>query len=313
MMLCLLTACGSKNERDQASFEKDTAAVTGVRRIQASMASSKSISQSDLDLLKKLYAKYPAASEVRQAFQSALQMRQDWTALVTLLSEKPQQERTPQEQVFLAKVLIKLGRYQDSSHILGPMADAAPNDLELNSLAGHAWYYEGTYDEASRAFDRVWDQVIASGQIDEMLMRGMIYFYKGDKDRAIEILKKTVELKPNYVAGNNALSRVYAAKGDQQQAAIFRTQAENAHARQTADEARRMRVTSRSRDLESAFATARYDDCIQIARELLQTADDALKPVLYEYIGKSYQATGRQTEAQAAFQEAARLHQQTKP
>jgi tetratricopeptide (TPR) repeat protein len=140
----------------------------------------------------------------------------------------------------------------------------------------------------------------------------MIYFYKGDQGRAVEVLKKTVEINPDYIASLNALSRVYAAKGDSAQADLYRAQAESAHARQTADEARRMRLTSRARDLERAFAAGSYAECIAIAREMLQTADDAQKPALYEYIGKAYQATGKQAEAQAAFQEAARLQQQSK-
>jgi tetratricopeptide (TPR) repeat protein len=144
------------------------------------------------------------------------------------------------------------------------------------------------------------------------MMRGMIYYYKGDKDRAIDALKKTIEITPNYVPGNNALSRVYAAKGDQKQAEFYRAQAEREHALMTVQEARRMRVISRMRDLETAFAAGRYEESVLIARELLQSVDDSQKPVLYEYIGKSYQATGRLPEAQTAFQEAARLRAQAK-
>ena len=312
MALCFLSACGSKVERDRAKFENDRAALTDVRRIQTLISQSQTVQKNDLDLLKTIHAKYADATEVRQTLQNALQARQDWGALETLLTEKPDSDRTPQEQVFLAKVYIKLGRYHDASRIVGPMADTAPSDLELNSLAGHASYLEGKFDDAARVFDRVWDALVASKQIDEIMMRGLIYFYKGDKDRAIETLKKTVEINPDYIAGNNALSRVYAAKGDQKQAEFYRAQSETAHARQTADESRGMRVTSRSRDLEGAFAAGRYDECIQIAREMLPSADASQKPILYEYLGKSYQATGKQTEAQEAFQEAARLRGQAK-
>lgn len=310
--LILFVGCGGQVERDQANFEKDRVALGDVRRIGAGLAQSQQVTQIDLDLLKNLHATYPAATEVRQTLQTALQARQDWGALEKLLTENPEAKRTRQEQVYLAKVYIKLGRYNDADHIAGPLAEASQNDLELNSLAGHAWYYEGKYDDASRAFDRVWDALVASRQIDEIMMRGMIYFYKGDKARAIETLKKTIEIKPDYVAGNNALSRVYAATGNNEQAELYRGQAERAHALQTADEARRMRVASRSRDLERAFAAGRYEDSIQIARELLQSANDLQKPTLYEFLGKSYQATGRQTEAQAAFSEAARIRQQMK-
>jgi tetratricopeptide (TPR) repeat protein len=303
----VLTSCGSSAGKDQASYEKDKAAVIEVRRIQASLAQSPNVLQSDLDLLKRLHEKYPGVPEVQQALQNALQVRQDWAALETLLTQKPESERTTQDQILLAKVYIKLGRYADASRILGPMADAAPNDLELNSLAAHAWYNAGKYDEASRVLDRVWNAIVASGAVDELTMRGMIYFYRGDKDRAIEVLRKAVEIKPDHIPANNALARVYAAKGDQTQAERYRAQAESSHARQTADESRGMRVTSRSRDLEAAFAAGRYDEAIQIAREMLQLADDAQKPVIYEYLAKAYQASGRQAEAQTALQDAARL------
>lgn len=308
----MFAGCAGRAERDQASFEADAAARTEVRRIEAALARTQNVQQSELDLLKSLHAKYPAAAEVSNTLQTALQARQDWDALEKLLTEKPAAERTPAEQVNLAKVYIKLGRYRDASDIVGVMADAAPNDLELNSLAGYAWYYEGKYDEAARAFDRVWDALVAAKKIDELMMRGMIYFYKGDQERASAVLKKTVEINPDYIPGLNALSRVYAARGDNAQADSYRAQAESAHARQTADEARRMRLTSRARDLEGAFAAGRYAECVEIAREMLQTADDAQKPALYQYLGQAYQATGKQAEAQAAFQEAARLQQQSK-
>ncbi len=308
----MFTGCASRAERDQASFEADASARTEVRRIEAALARTQNIQQSELDFLKKLHAKYPAAAEVSSTLQAALQARQDWDALEKLLTEKPAAARTPGEQVNLAKVYIKLGRYRDASDILGAMADAAPQDLELNSLAGYALYYEGKYDEAARDFDRVWDALVAAKKIDELMMRGMIYFYKSDQERASEVLKKTVKINPDYIAGLNALSRVYAAKGDGAQADLYRAQAERAHARQTADEARRMRLTSRARDLERAFTAGRYAECIEIAHEMLQTADDAQKPALYQYLGQAYQATGKQAEAQAAFQEAARLQQQSK-
>jgi len=309
ILICSLSGCGSMAERDQAGFEKDKTAVTNVQRIQAGLAQTRTLPQSDLDLLKTIHAKYPAATEVRKVLQSALEARQDWTAIAQLLSEKPDNERTTQENILLAKVYIKLGRYQDASRIVGPMADAAPGNLELNSLAGHAWYSEGRYDEAQRAFDRVWDAIIAAKQVDEILMRGMIYFYKGDKDRAIGIIQKTIEMKPDFVSGNNALSRVYYAKGDRQQAELYRSKAEQAHLVQTANEARQMRLVSRSRDLENAYAARRYDECALIALEMIQTADKTQKPALYDYLGKAYEALGKQSEAQAAFAEAARLRQ----
>ena len=312
-ILILSTACGDQAKRDQANFEKDKTAVTEVRRITALLAQSHNVPQTDLDLLKSLHVKYPAAVELRQALQNALQARQDWGALEKLLTETPESTRSQQEQAYLAKVYFKLGRYKDASRIVGPLAEGSPGNLELNILAGQAWYFEGKYDDASRAFDRVWDGLVASKQVDEIMMRGMIYFYKGEMARAIATLKKTVELKPDYVAGNNALARVYSANGDQQQAEVYRATAERAHAVQTADESRRMRVTSRSRDLENAFAAGRYEECISISRELLQSVDDSQKPVLYEYLVKAYQATGRQPEAQNALQEAARLSGQTKP
>jgi predicted Zn-dependent protease len=310
--IAVISACGGKVERDQASFEKDRVALTDVRRIGALISRSQKVEQRDLDLLKNIHAKYPKADEVRQTLQFALQLREDWDALEKLLTEKPESDSTQQEQIFLAKVYLKLGKYSNASRIAGPKADSAPNDLELNSIAGRAWYYEGKYDDAARAFDRVWDALISSKQLDEVMMRGMIYFYKGDNVRAIDTLKKTLAIYPEYAAGNNALSRIYAASGDQKQADIYRVKAEQSHAMQTAEEARRMRLVSRSLELESAFAAGRYGESVKIARELLLSADASQKPVLYEYLGKAYQAMGNETEAQAAFQEAARLRDPSK-
>lgn len=305
VLLVFLSGCQTQGDDP---FKADSLALNEFKRIQSVQVPT----LTDLDSLKRLHAQYPQANEIRQTLQTALQARQEWEALAGLINEKPESELNQADKLNLARIYIKLGKYNDASHILRPLADSAPNDLEINTLAGHAWYYDGKYEDAARVFDRVWSDIVTARQVDSINMRAMICFYQGDQTRAIELLKKAIEIKPDYIPANNGLSRVYAARGDKEQAEFYRNQAERAHAAQTELEIRQMRLTSRARDLEQSFKGANYDECVSIANEMIPAANNSLTPMLYEYLGRCYQALGKQTEAQSALATAARLRQQSK-
>ena len=308
--LCLIVLTGCQNEQPQSrsQFDKDTAAVAQLRRISATLAQVQRTSEQDMAVLKELHNKYPDATPVRQTLQSALVVWKDWDGVVQLIAAVPEAERTRQEKITLVQAYLIVGRYHEAANVAGPLAEASPSDLEANSLAGRAWYYEGRYDDAARAFDRVWNSLVTTQRAEDITLRGLIYFYQGNHQKAIETLKVAFTFQPDYYPGYAALSRVYRALGDERQAEEYQKQGTESFARQSSQRAKLSRVASKLRELELAWNEHRYEDVVRITQSVLQDdAGSGQRQVLYQYLAQAYQALGRTAEAQAALSEAARL------
>ncbi|MEO6393981.1 MAG: hypothetical protein ABIP75_19160 [Pyrinomonadaceae bacterium] len=299
--------CRTAAQRDAENLARDDAAARSeLQRMKATLLQGQNIAPDDLTRLKKLHEKYPAAADVRQVLQQALQLRRDWEGLAQLLQEIPADERTRPDQESLGKVYLKLGRFAEAAKILGPLANAAPAEVELNSLAGQAWFYTGDHDRAAVALDRVWTGILSAKLLDAVVTRGLIFFYRGENPRAVETIQIALEMDADSVAANNAIARVYAAMGDQQQALIHQQRAEQGHARQTAQEAQSMRLVGLSYDLKAAFDERRFSDCIRISQEMLPMTELHQQALIYQYQAQCYQGMGQTDAAQRAQAEAAK-------
>ncbi len=293
-----------------AQNHQDTAEL---KRIQSVIISTKIILASDYESLKNLRAKYPASVDVRQTFQAALILRNDWEALEKFLTEIPQEQRTKTGQIELTKVYIKQGKTAEAANVIEPMTVAAPNNAELNGLAGQAFFFTGQYDKAAVCLDRVWSQLISNKRVDEISIRGLIYFYKGDYQKAIETLQETIKIDPKHIAALNGLSRVYSVTGDEKQADVYRLQVEKISQETTTNETNRAAFTERARELETAWNEKRYEDVIKTAQEMLSIAPHQQKAILYQYIAEACQALGKTEEAKAAMIEAEKFKQTKMP
>jgi tetratricopeptide (TPR) repeat protein len=311
LSLLLSAGCRSASERDTERLkQEDPAGFTAVQRMREKLAKGRNLSAEELTEAKALQQRYPAATEVRQVLVSALQLSGDWTGVAELIALIPSAYRTHDDQVTLIKAYLKLGRNGDAAALAGPLADANPTDVGLNNLAGQAWFNLGDQSRATTAFDRVWPGLIGEKQIDAVVDRGLIYFYQGAYPKAIETLKTALGMDADSIPANNALARVYAAMGDQQQAAIFQQHAEQIHAKATTEEATAMRLVGLGRELEAAFREKRYGDCVAAALQIIPIAQPATQATAYQYLGQCYQGQGNAAEAQKANEQAARLQQQ---
>jgi tetratricopeptide (TPR) repeat protein len=266
LLLLILAGCANQPGSGKESFEQDTAAVGNLRRIQSGVRTEQPPTQADVNLLEDLHKKYPAAAEVTQTLRLALQVSGNWEAVARLLEEKPESERSRTDQLYLAEVYFKLGRYQEVRKIVDPIVESGPTDVDLNSLAGQASYNQGQYEHAALLFDRVWDGIVARKKFDAMTMRGMIHFYLGDKARAVAVLRQTTELNPDYYPAYNALSRITFANGDRATAEAYLEKVKAIQARLTADKANKFRYVSRAHDLESAWQNHRCEEAAEAAR-----------------------------------------------
>lgn len=311
LVLALSLGCGSAAERDAKKFkQEDPEGFAAVQRMREKSAQGGKLTADELAVAKQLHQKYPAEPDLRRLLVTASQRNGDWAGVAALVEAIPAGERTREDQLTLGQAYLKLGRHAEASALVGPLAEAAPADVELNNLAGQAWFNLGDHNRAAAIFDRVWAGLIAGKQVDAVVERGLIYFYQGAHPKAIETLKQALQLDGSSIAANAALARVYSAIGDQQQASIHQQRAEQIHAQSTADEARAMRLVGLVRELEAAFRAQRYQDCVTTAQQVVALAPPATQATAYQYLAQCYQAQGNTVEAQKANEQATRLQQQ---
>lgn len=313
-LVCLvfLTACQDAAQKDAELLSQNRQDSAELQRLKG-VIGTRLITRTDLDSLKKLYEKYPTADDVRKTLQAALVVRQDWGALEKLLTEIPKERQTDADKIELTKVYIKLGKGKEASQTITPFADAKTDDVELNGLAGQAFFVAGQNEEAAKYIDRVWEKLIAAKKVDEITARGLIYFYQGNNQKAVEVLKEANKINANYVPTLNALARVHAAMGNESQAESYRVQIERIMHEVTVDETRKAKLVEHAKELQKAWNEKRYEDVIKIAQGMIPEADPANRAVLYEYMAQSYQALGKTEEAKAAMDEAAKLKQYKMP
>jgi predicted Zn-dependent protease len=304
--MCLLVACQDTAERDAELLSQNKQDTAELKRLK-NVVVTRLVTRTDLDSLKKLREKYPAAIEVRKTLQAALVVRRDWGALEKLLMEIPEERQTQDDKTELTKAYIRLGKGTEASQTIAPLADAKADDIELNGLAGQAFFLAGQTDVAAKYLDRIWEKLIAAKMVDEIAVRGLIYFYQSNNQKALEVLQQADKINANHIPTINALARVYAATGDERQAENYRAQAEKIMRDVTAEETRKAKLVERANELQKAWNEKRYEEVIRIAQEMIPEVDSANRIVLYEYIAQSYQALGKTAEAKAAMDEAAKL------
>ena len=224
LLLCLafLFACQSEVEKESAALKQDAPVLSRLAQINNSINATRSISPENFAALKTIREKYPNAPGVRQTYKNALVIREDWTELENFLTEKPLADLNAEDRRTLGKVYVKSGKYEQAIETLKALAEANPNDVETRSLLGISYFYLDKPDEAGAQLDSVWDKIIAEKRVDEMTTRGIIYSRQNNFPKAIETLKKAIEINPSSAAANNALSQVYARSGDAEQAEIYR-------------------------------------------------------------------------------------------
>ncbi len=278
-------------------------------RISQILTIGQPLTPQDFESIKQIREKYPNSVEVRNVYQSALVKRGDWESLAKLIVGIPATERKREDNLNLAKSYLKLGRYQEEIDFLKPFADVNQKDADYNSLLAFGYFYLGQTPEAAKYLDAVWDALLQNKKIDEINTRGRIYFRQKDYEKAVETFKKTLEINENDISANNTLSRIYAAQGDERQAELYRLKTEKAHESVGEGEAKASRFVQNSYQLEDAWKAKRYDEVINLARQMLADSGEANKPALYQYMAESYKALGKPDEANKVLAEAQNLKQ----
>ena len=307
LCLALVISCQSQAEKEKNLLAQDARARSELVRINQILNGGYPLTAQDFDSIKQIREKYPTSSDVRRVYQSALIKRGDWESLLKLIESVPETERTREDRLNLARSCLKLGRYQNAVDAVKPLADAAPQDAELNQLLASGYFYLGQNEEAARRLDAVWNHIVANKKSDEINMRGMIYFRQKNYEKAVETFRRSLAINPDDITANNNLSRVYAAEGNIEEAEIYRSKTEKAQIAMGDAEAKASRAVQNGYQLEDAWKAKRYEEVIATARQMLVDADEKNKPALYQYLVESYKALGRPAEAQKAQAEAGQV------
>jgi tetratricopeptide (TPR) repeat protein len=311
LLICLafFIACQSAAQKEASLLAQDARSKAELSRISQTLRGGYPLTPQDFESIKQIREKYPNSTDVRNVFQSALVKRGDFESLVKLIEAIPARERTREDNLNLAKSYLKLGRYSEAVDLVKPLAEAAPKDSELNSLLAFGYFYLGQTDEAAKYLDAVWDAIVQNKRIDEINTRGLIYFRQKNYEKAIETFKKSLEINAEDISANNTLSRIYAAQGDTAQAEVYRLKTEQAQDAISANEAKASRIVQNSYQLEDAWKAKRYEEVVNLARQMLPEANEKNKPALYQYLIESYKALGKPEEAQKVLSEAQNLKQ----
>lgn len=295
----LFVSCQMK---DESALKNDRSALQTINQVNASIQNEQRLSPELFESMKQVYERYPTAPSAHDAYRSALMIRKDWAALVEFFQRHPKSTLKPDDKLTLAKALLKLGRYEDAAETVRP--SVAEDNLEAKNLLANAYFYLGRYDEAKTLLDKNWQEILNEKKIDEITMRGMIYFYQHEFDKAIETMNRSIEIAPDHYPALNGISRVYAAKGDRTKADEILKRVQQIVDKKTAEAKRGTKLVELSQKLKGAYDAKRFQEVIDIANEMLREADAKDKVTLYQFQYESYVALGKQKEARDVLNKA---------
>lgn len=308
-VLACFISCTKPSEREAAQLASDAAATSELNRINAVLASPQPPSREDVSVLMKLREQYPNSPVVRQLLQGVLIKRNDWEPVTRLISSVPAAERGFNDNLNLAKALIKQGRYAEAEQVLGSLNPGPEHRIETSALLGQSQFYRGDLDRAAATLEPIQADLLAARRAEELALLGTIYFRRGDHARAIDVLGKTVAAVPDSISANSVLSRVYAAAGDSANAELYRAKLDEINSKIAADEKRKSRLVPLFYELEDAYKAREFDKVIDLANRVKSEADARSLPAVYQYLAAAYAAKGNNAEASRARDEAARLTQ----
>ncbi len=310
MKLCIVFLCvglGISCQTDEASLQNDALASQTINKSSKVLSSGQKLSQDDFQKLKAVYEKHPTSKTTRDTYRSALIKKEDWATLEKFFKQIPASELSDQDKSNLGKAYIKLGRYKDAIQSLKPLAKK--DNFEVKTLLANAYFHLGDYAESKNLLDENWEQIVKEKKVFEITLRGMIYFYQGDSEKAIEILNKSIEIQPDNISAANGLSRVYAAKGDTEKAEEYLAKVQKGFDRMTAEETRKTTLVRKLIQLQEAYKAKRFQEVINLVKEVLPEAKAGNKPALMQYLFNSYKALGKTKEAQEILEQAKKMQQ----
>lgn len=286
------------------ALEKDPRAGK-LEEISSRFVRTGTVTTDDVDLLFALSAAYPGEAKVSDLLERILVRRKDWDALVRFCNTKPLNERSAEENLRLAKMLIMAQRFDEALPSLESLIAEVPDNVEYQWLHGYADYFRGDYAGAIETFEQFGPQLIAGGRDESLLLCGLSHFQLGQMDKALELLTNYNRREPNDLSGCNSLARVLFAVGRKDEAQSLLDRVTQLHEQQNAVEKKQILFATKIRELNRAWSERRLGDCESIIQDVLPMTDGEMRYRLQLKLAEVYAATGRDEAADQARQDAA--------
>lgn len=185
--------------KENAAIRRAAVRALGKQGIKV-MAKEESARTAYKGIVKLMRGHYPEAEELLQKALSTADVRQN--------------------QLFCVEWLIKLYEVQeDEGKILWcyrRAAELAPENTEVQSRLGHAYFVDGRLDNAEHCFQQVLKYDPNYGYAYYSL--ASIYMVRGEDERALETLKKLEGIQASHPLVNAELATWYAMHDDEQKA-----------------------------------------------------------------------------------------------
>ncbi|NNE65636.1 MAG: tetratricopeptide repeat protein [Pyrinomonadaceae bacterium] len=287
----LFVGCGD----DEARLRSDSEAAAFFNKAANKVGKQQKLTPEEFEELKKLYSVYPNSEAVTVLYEKALLLRKDWPLLIAFYKSDPTFESNPVARKSLAKIYVRAGMYEDG-YKLASQFDFGSNS-DMRRAAGISLFKLGKYPEAKKVFEAHKEKIEAEKSFDEMVFHGLIYFYEGENDKAIEILEKVIDINPADIKANNALARIYSSSGEKEKANEATKRLQESYDILTETEQVKIRRVERLYQLQDHFKAKRYEEVIVLGKQLLPDIQGPNKITIYRYLYEAYQATGKAKEA----------------
>ncbi len=294
-------------QNDEKSLQNDKQSLETISKVSTAFSTGQKPSSQEFESLKQVFQRYPESQTAGQMYKLALIKREDWASLKTLLSTTPFENLSLEDRKNLGNASYKLGNYQDAVEVLKTLTEE--NDREVISVLANSYFFLGDYSEAKLLLDKNWERIKNEKRLNDITLRGLIYFRENESDKAIETLKFALTIAPDNIPAANAISRIYAARGEQEVAVKYLEQVQRSFDKVTAEERRKAIVVEKFYKLQDAYKAQRFQEVIDIAEEVLPEADPKNKLTLYQFLYNSHNALGHQKEAQEALENAKQFQQ----
>ncbi len=293
---------GSQNRRAESRLAE----------IKSRLSSTKRFTPDIVEALCMLQREAPQHVPTFNLLTSAYVTRQDWNALAELLQAKPESQRTPMEQLQLAKILIKAQRFDDAFELSNAIVEnlgktGQPTNAEASWFAAYAAFHSGDLPRAAEILDADFNTLIAAGHLDAYVVRAMIHFRRGELAEAESLLTTLLQKDASHAPAHDALGRVLVAAGDVERGRRHIQRASEFRDQVTQAEQRSLRLAAMSQSLSGAWNRQEYDACDRLITDMLGDADPQQQVKLYQNLAALRAAQGRQREALEAAEKAKQL------
>jgi tetratricopeptide (TPR) repeat protein len=302
------TSGGSQGITDR-SEERRRDADAKLVDIKRRLAAAQRYTPEVVDSLRRLHREAPDDRSTIELLTTAYVKRQDWNALVDLLQSKPAADRSANEQIQLAKILVKAHRYDEAFKLSQPFAQQpgdAPN-VDATWLAAYSAFHMGQLSQAAEILDANMERLIAAGRLDAYVVRALIHFRNGELPQAESLLTTVIEHQPSHAAAHDALGRVLVAAGDKERSTFHIGRASEIRDQLTRKEQKALRLSAMSQALKANWDSKDYAECDRLIAAMLPMANRKQQSQLYQYIAAMRAAQGREQEAREALATANQL------